>query len=607
MVRLSIQRPVAVAMAYTAVALLGLFAWRNIPIELLPDTQLPRLTVEATWRGASPETVEAFLTSPLEGTIQQVAGVERITSESREDNGIGRADIDVEFNRDTDMDFVRLELSERLSALEDELPPAVTDVRVSPYVPEEFQDQNRPFLLYRFTGPYTLEALQRHLEDVVIPEIAQVEGVGLAIASGGRERRLEIRVDEDAALALGLSPWQVLQAVGELDLVQEAGVVREGTAERTVTIVNRPQGAQDVRDAVLTSAGGTVVRIRDVATVTDTYEEARRYERVNGQAAVTLRVLKELGANTVRVAEAVKARMDELERLSPFDSRFILEADESEEIERQLTDLRTRALAAAGVIFVVLLVFLRSFRSAGLIFATIAFSVLISLNLIYFSGLTLNLLTLMGLALGFGLIVDNSIVVLENVYRRWQGGEGAATAAERGAVEVALPILASTATTLIVFVPFVYLQGELRVFYVPLAVVVGLTLLASLFVAFTFIPSLSARWLARGRRRGEGRTAFGGGASQTSGTSRTSASGDGHRRREPLYVRFYRAMVGFTLARPVVAIVVTVACFGGSAWLFDQHVTRGVVWGGGGSGRTYISIIVRLPRGSNLERTDQLV
>ncbi|MDT8341627.1 MAG: efflux RND transporter permease subunit, partial [Longimicrobiales bacterium] len=485
MIRLSIRRPVAVTMTYAAVALLGVAAWRNIPIELLPETQLPRLTVSGSWRGASPETVEAFLTSPLEGAVQQVAGVETITSVSQEVNGVGTATVTVEFNRGTDMDFARLELSERLSALEEDLPPGVRDVTVSPYIPEEFQDRNRAFLLYRFTGPYTLEALHRHLEDVVVPEVSQIEGVALAQVFGGRERRLSVRVEETRLRALGLTAFQVWQAIGELDLVREAGIVREDEAERTVTIVNRPGSAADVRAAILATVNGTPVRVSDVATVTDTYEEPRLYERVNGRPAVTLRLLKEAGANTVRAADAVKARMAELERLSPYGARFILEEDESEDIRRQLTDLRLRAIAAAVVIFGVLLLFLRSLRSAGLIFATIAFSVLISLNLIYFGGLTLNLLTLMGLAMGFGLVVDNSIVVLENIYRRWQSGEAAGEAAERGARDVVLPILASTATTLIVFVPFVYLQGELRVFYVPLAVVVGLTLLASIFVAFT--------------------------------------------------------------------------------------------------------------------------
>ncbi|WP_405284668.1 efflux RND transporter permease subunit [Gaopeijia maritima] len=596
MIRLSIRRPVAVAMTYSAVALLGLFSWQNIPIEFLPDTELPRLTVNASWRGSSPETVEAFLTSPLEAAIQQVQGVDSIMSDSSE----GQASISVVFDRDVDMDFVRLELSERLSSLDEDLPPGVQNVVVQPYVPREFQDQRRPFLSYSFTGPYLLEALHRHLEEVVAPELSQIDGVAVTRVFGGRERRIEIRVDEEEIRSLGLNPFSVYQRIQELDMVQEAGVIRDDAGERTVTIVNRPQSADDIRRAPLRAIGGTVVTVGDVASVHDTFGEPTRLERIDGRPSVTMSLTKERGSNTVRTADEVKARLAELEALSPYGSEFILEYDESEEVRRQLTDLRVRAGVAAVVIFAVLLLFLGSFRSAGLVFATIAFSVLISLNLIYFGGLTLNLLTLMGLAMGFGLIVDNSIVVLENIYRRWQRGESPSEASEVGAREVVLPILASTATTLIVFVPFVYLQGELRVFYVPLAIVVALTLLASLFVAFSFIPSISARIL-RGPRPTFHLPGVGGGAG--AGAAGVAAAP----RRAPLYQRFYSTLIGFTLLHPWVAIFVTLSALAGSGYLFDKYVTTGVVWGGGGSQRTYISIAISLPRGSNLERTNGLV
>jgi HAE1 family hydrophobic/amphiphilic exporter-1 len=583
----SLKRPVAVAMAYTAVALLGVAAWRNIPIEMLPDRNLPQLTVNGSWHGASPETTEAFLTAPLEAAIQQVRGVEKILSESYEEQGVGRADITVEFQRDTDMEFARLDLSERIATLEEDLPEGVDRVTVSPYVPDEFEEQNRPFLQYTFTGPYTLEGLRLHLDEVVQPELGQVEGVANVIVYGGRERRLEIELDQEEIGALGLDPATVRRKIEELDLVREAGVIREGDRERTITIVNRPRNAEEVRAAVITSAGQTPVRVADVADVHDTFDEPRELHRINGDAAVGFVVLKDVGVNTVRVAAAVRERLAELERLSPLGSEFVLVYDQSEDIERQLTDLRTRAGFSAIVIFFVLLAFLRSFRSAALIFTTIAFSVLIALNLIYFGGLTLNLLTLMGLAMGFGLIVDNSIVVLENVYRRWQGGEEAASAAEGGAKEVVLPILASTATTLIVFVPFVYLQGELRVYYVPLAIVVALTLVASLFVAFTFIPALSARLLAVGTR-----------ASEKEG---------GRVRRPPIYVRFYSDVVAYAVRFPWVAMTLVAVIFGGSYYLFDRYVSTWAYWGGRGDGRTYIDVRITLPRGSNLERSNQLM
>ena len=595
MIRVSIRRPVAVAMVYFALALLGVAAWRNIPIELLPNTELPRLTVEATWPGASPETIEAFLTSPLESEIQQVPGVEEIISESFEQQGVGRARIEVEFSLDTDMDFARLELSERLAILEDELPPGVGAVLVQPYVPEAFADQaGASILRYTFTGPYTIEGLRAHLDDVVIPELSQVEGVSVIRAMGGRERLIRVELDEEQILALELTPLEVSRRIGDLDLVREAGQIREGGREWTLTVQNRPASAMELQDAVLLSRGGELIRVRDVAVIRDTFEDAYFFYRIDGRPAVAFEVFKELGSNTVRVADRVKEAVARVDGRSPAGSRMILDDDQSEDIRRQLTDLRSRAIIAAVVIFLVLLIFLRSFRSAGLVFATIAFSILIALNLIYFGGLSLNLLTLMGLAMGFGLIVDNSIVVLENVYRRWQGGAEPREASELGAREVVLPILASTLTTLIVFVPFVYLQGELRVYYVPLAIVVALTLIASLFVAFSFIPGVASRVFAG--RVGAGETGGAGGI-------RGEVNPD---RRDPLYVEFYRGLVGLTLRAPWIAVLFALGSLAGSGYLFDKYVTRGVIWGGSWGTETYISIQIQLPRGSGLERTDEL-
>jgi HAE1 family hydrophobic/amphiphilic exporter-1 len=587
-IRFSIRRPVTVAMVYLALAVLGVASWNNIPVELYPDTELPRLTVTGDWPGASPETVEAFLTSPIESEIQKIEGVEKVTSESYHEMGRGRSRIEVEFARRADMDFVRLDLSERIAALEDQLPAGAGRVRVEPYVPREFQEQERPFMRYTFTGPHTDEALRRHLDDEVEPELSRVTGVALMESYGGRDRLVEVELDEDRINALGLSAVEVGELVEGLDLVREAGAVRSGDLEWAVTIQNRPASVQEIRDAVLTVSGGRLIRIADVADVRDTFEEATRYYRINGRPAVQFTLAKQIRSNTVRVAGRVRDAVALVQRRTLPGARFILDEDQSEQIERQLTDLRYRALVAAVVIFGVLLLFLGSFRSAGVVFATIAFSVLIALNLVYFGGLTLNLLTLMGLAMGFGLIVDNSIVVLENVYRRWQGGEEGVTAAEDGARQVVLPILASTATTLIVFVPFVYLQGDLRIFYVPLAVVVGLTLVASLFVAFSFIPAAAARLLGRNDE------------ASSEGGDRTAWE------HSALYVRFYSAVVGWTLTHPWATVVVAVLAFGGSWYLFDSNVTRGVVWGGVWGQDTYISVQIRLPRGSDLERSDEL-
>lgn len=611
MIRMSIRRPVAVAMGYFAVALLGVAAWRNLPVELLPDTQLPRLTVRGDWPGASPETVEAFLTSPVEAAIQLIRGVEKVTSVSRE----GMAEINVEFDRETDMDFARLDLSERLATLEEtELPAGVRRVVVEPYVPEEFQDLNRSFLEYTFTGPRTLESLREHLDDVVVPELTRVEGVAVVRARGGRERLLEVELDRERMAALGVSAPQVASKLLDLDLVREAGSVRAGDREWTVTIRNRPGSAQDIRNAIVSGAGGRVVRVSDVAVVRDTYEDVRNHYRINGRPAVSLSLYKQIGTNTVRVADRVKERMSVVERDIPPNTRFILDRDESRDIRRQLSDLRNRAAVSVVVIFGVLFLFLRSFRSAVVVFATIAFSILIALNLIYFTGLSLNIMTLMGLAMGFGLIVDNSIVVLENVYRRWQSGEDAEDAIQKGTSQVVLPIMAATATTLIVFVPFVYMQDELRVFYLPLAIVVVLTLMASLAVAFSFIPALVRKLLPlRAQPAFAEEAVYAEGAVHSEGAvhpeAAVHAEGAVHPQaatRPPLYERFYRGLVVRTLRWPWVTVVIGLAALGGSYYLWDEYVTKGRVWGGGWGNETYISIQIRLPRGSDIERTDQL-
>lgn len=577
MIKTSYRRPVAIAMVYISVALLGLRAWQDIPIERHPDVSLPQLNINATWPGASPETMEAFLTSPVEASVQLVGGVERIVSQSSE----GSASITAEFTRDTDMDFARLDLSERLRAFEEtDLPPGAR-VTVRDYVPVEYRRTS--LLQYTFTGALTLGALREHLDEVVVPELSRVEGVAVVQVSGGRERILEVEINKESAASLGVSAGEVTNALRRLDLRGVAGAVREGDNEWTVTIHNRPASAQDVRNAIVRNDPDKVVRISNVATVRDTWEDVTSYYRINSRPAVSMSVVKEAGANAVRVVDAVKERMEVVEARNPPNTRFILDRDGSELIRKEMSDMRSRVFVAAMVIFAVLLIFLRSVRPAVMVFATIAFSVLIALNFIYFAGYTLNQLTLVGLAMGFGLVVDNSIVVLENIYRRWQQGRSREDATLRGASNVVLPIIAATGTNLIVLVPFVYLQDELRLYYLPLAIAVGLSLVGSLLVAFSFIPALAGKLLPE-RQHGDARIA---GA------------------RPPLYERFYRGLVTGTLRWPWLTLSVPIAALIASGYIFNKEVDRGFRWGGLGGSDTYINISISLPDGTDIERTEE--
>jgi len=589
-IRTAIRRPVAVAMTYAVVASLGFLAWRNMPLELMPNTVLPQLTVRANLPGASPEVTEAFLTSPLEAAIQQVQAVDSITSVSTE----GAASIIVKFERDADMDFARLELSERLASLDDVLPDGVVPT-VSAYVPSEFQESQAALLTYVVTGPYTLEFQRAYLLDEVAEELRRLPGIDDVRVSGGRERVFNLVMDEAQARALGLSLAQVTQRIQQLERIKEAGHVAAGDGTlRTIAIRETVESTREILDTPLLTNQGRIVRVADVADAYETWEDPTSYHRIDANPAVTMQVYRANGTNAVDVAERVRTAMAGLEPRFPGGMRMELYRDQSEDIKKQLTDLRERAVISAIVVLLVLLLFLRNVRAALIVFTTVAFAVLITVNAIYFLGFSLNILTLMGLAMGFGLVVDNAIVVLENIFRHRKQGVPAIEAAERGATEVVLPILAATATTVIVVVPFVYLQGELRVYYVPLAVVVGISLVASLFVAFTFIPSLGSR-LFKGVKRVQP------GSGQAPG-------GVGAATEDTLLVRAYGGLIRGSVRYWWATLIIAMTMLGGSYYLFDRYVTRGRVWGGGiGAQRTYISISLRQARGTNLEDTDRFI
>jgi hydrophobic/amphiphilic exporter-1 (mainly G- bacteria), HAE1 family len=587
-IALAVRRPVAVTMAHLALGLLGVLAWRAIPVELLPDARHPRLSIQAYWAGASPETTEAFLTSPMEAAVQQVGGVKRITSISDEYRESGRARIEVEFNRGVDMDFARLELSERLQLLDAALPAAATRPRISEYVPPELRERTGAFMTYSVTGPHTLESLREHVDAVVEPALLQVDGVSAIRTSVGRRRLLEVELDEGRLLAAGLPTQHVWNRLSDLDIAGDAGQVRERGLLHAVAIREHARSPDDVRTLVLRSEGGIPLRLSDVGRVRDGFEDVGSHDRVDGFPALTFEVTRQTGSNAVRVADAVHARLAALESAHPSGVRLLLDRDESEEIRAQLNDLRARAMAAAVVILLVLLLFLHSLRSAALVLLSMGSALLIAINLLHLGGLTLNVLTLMGLAMGFGLIVDNAIVVTENVHRRRRQGEDAAAAAHRGASEVVLPILAATATTVAGLIPFVYLQGELRLHYVPLAAAVGLSLLASLPVAFTLIPAISGSLLR----------------DRTGSEALTPARGD--RDFRPAHVHFHGWLTGLTLRFPRATVLLAALALGGSWLLFDAHVERGARWSSWRSDRSFIDVLIRLPRGEELSRTDEL-
>ncbi|MCG8468485.1 MAG: efflux RND transporter permease subunit, partial [Gemmatimonadetes bacterium] len=584
MIDLAIRRPVATAAIYVALFALGAYSFRLIPVEDVPDVEFPRLTVTATWNGASPEALEAFVTAPLEAAIQQVGGVDSIKSESTANRrGAGSdARIEVSFERETRMEFARLELSERISAIRDELPPTVRPI-VSQYVPDEFAEETERFLVYTLTGPYTFARLGEIADEELAASLRGLEGVSAVEVQGADRREIAIELDRERLEALGLRPDEVRQRISELSAPRAPGSVELEGQQLAISVRTRALEVADIEDMIVLAPPSGPIRVRDLGRVRDQTEDPMFLWRIDGQPTISLRIFRQSGTNAIQVAERVRQHVAERARTLPGGVQLELLYDQSENIEAQLSDLRLRAIAAALVIFLVLMLFLRSLGAVLVVFATIGFSVLIAVNLLYTGGFSLNLLTLAGLAWGFGLVVDNGIVVLENVERHRRSGASPREAASAGARQVVLPVIAATLTTAIVLIPFVFLQGELRVYYLPLSFAVGFSILASLFVAFTFVPSLAAR-VARA-------------------PATPSAAGP---RREPLYIRAYRAVLELGLSRPLSVTLICLGSFYGSWHLFDEYVDKGRRWGGFGGDDTYIRIFIEFPRGAGLNRTDEL-
>jgi len=623
-IELSVRRPVATAALYVALLTLGLYSFRLIPIELLPEVEYPRLTVNAAWPGASPELLEAQVTAPLEEAAQQVEGVREVSSTSRTDpRGTGSsAEIDVEFARGTRMEFARLDLEERIAALHDALPPGVRPT-VDAYVPDEFSRQSRPFLSWNVRGPYTATHLAEAARDEIVPRLRSLDGVSDTRVSGGQRQIVSVELDPARLRDYGLAPAEVADRLNGLEEAQgrPAGSVVLAGQSLDLSIHARARNLADLGSLVLLPRASGSVRLRDVGRVRIEEEPARSYHRIDGQPTVSLIVTRQPGSNAIALADRVKASVDSLRGLLPPGASLEIDQDQSKDIRAQLSDLRLRALAAAAVIFLVLMLFLRSLGGVLTVFGTIAFSVLAAVNLLYLGGFSLNVLTLAGLAWGFGLVVDNGIVVLENVEHRREMGEGRLEAAIRGARQVVLPVVASTATTAVVLVPFLFLQGELRLYYVPLAFAVGFSIVASLFVAFTFVPSMAAR-LGGWRRRGSGaRSERGVGADTVDwdGSGMTppaaldpvvgglpASAGEPGRHPPPFYVRGYRALLSTALDHPFVVLLVCAGALWGSWRLFDANVTRGVTWDSYFGQRSYILVTIQFPRGAGLERTDAL-
>jgi multidrug efflux pump subunit AcrB len=472
---------------------------------------LPSLSITTRWNGASPQAVQRSITIPIENAVRNVHGVESVRSTSRS----GQSQVEVEFRREIDIDFARLELNEHLGSVRRDLPLGATQPQVVAHVPEELQTDD--FFTFSLESALSANELRDLAETWIIPRVLSIDGVADARVQGGARSLLKILLDRDKLELYGILADEVFFAVDQLDELAGAGAIRQHGLEKLVSLRD-PIDVERLRTAVVARRGGRNYRLGMLAEVREDHEDPAYYVRANNQNVVEVVVDKRSNANSVGVSRNLRSALPDVEAGLPFAASFHVDQDQGKDLEEKLYELVARSLAILALLFLLLAVSLREVRLTAIITASILFAIVISLSLFYFLRISVNFITISGLTVCFGMLLDNSILVLDSIHRRLESLERANEAQlsrraklkvametiVEGTREVQFPIFATTLTTMAAFVSFIFLTGRLSLYYVPLAIAVAIAMSASLFVAFCWIPVvLNSAWATPLVRRSE--------------------------------------------------------------------------------------------------------
>jgi HAE1 family hydrophobic/amphiphilic exporter-1 len=480
-VEFSLRRRVTVSMVAVALVLFGLVAFSRLSINLLPDLTYPSLTVETRLPGAAPAEVEALVSRPIEEVVGIVAGVNRLTSVSKP----GLSQVTLEFDWGRDMGFASIDVRQKLDLIR--LPR-----EASKPVIQRFDPANDPIVRLYVMGGESLYQLRYVAEEVLKKDLESTEGVAAIKVNGGFEEEIQVRIDEGKLALLGLSIQDVNQRLLRENVNQAGGSLYEEEARYLVRANNEFEGLDDIRETVIANDNGRRVKVQDVADVRRGHKQRDVVTRFGGEEAVELAMYKEGDANTVQTARAIHRRLGRVTGELPDGIEVVTGVDQSEFIQASIDEVLLNALLGGAIAIVVLLLFLKDPRTTLIIGVSIPISIIATFFLMYRTGTTLNIMSLGGLALGVGMLVDNAIVVLEAIFKHREAGKSALVAARDGASEVGRAVAASTLTTVAVFLPVVFLEGIAAQLFRDMALTVSFSLLASLAVALTLIPMLAA-------------------------------------------------------------------------------------------------------------------
>ncbi|MBT8491753.1 MAG: efflux RND transporter permease subunit [Deltaproteobacteria bacterium] len=486
---LSIRRPVFAVMMIAALVVVGLFGYPRIGVDLFPSVEFPIVTVTLTYPGADPGSMETKVADPVEEALNTMAGIRVMRSTSLENV----TQVIVEFELSVDGAQATQDVRDRVSSIMPSLPAGVE----APVI-QQFDVGAAPIMSVAVAGDVPIQELTKLADDVVKERLQRIGGVGSMTLVGGREREIQVLIDPAKLAGRGLTSEDLRNAIQGQNLELPAGRISEGQRELTVKTLGEVASVEEIANIIIPNLTGVIVRVGDVAQVVDGAEEARSWSSMNGVPAVALVIRKQSGSNTVAVAEEVRAEVEALRgRLNDRGVDISIPSDTSTFVKRSIEDVKFDLLFGGLLAVLIIMFFLHDFRATLISAVAIPTSVVATFGFIDVMGFTFNNMTMLGLTLSIGILIDDAIVVIENIYRHRAMGKDAMTAASEGTGEIGLAVLATTATIIAVFIPVAFMKGIVGRFFYQFGLTVSFSVAVSTLVSLTLTPMLSSRLLKR--------------------------------------------------------------------------------------------------------------
>lgn len=483
----SVERPVAISMLIAAIVFLGFFSLPNLGVSLMPNMSIPVAVISTSYMGAAPAEVESTISKPIESAVGSVAGVKEISSRSYSGSSL----VIVQFNYGTDLDDKVNDLRDKLDQVRGSLP----DGAGSPTI-MKMDPNSQSIMTYSLSGA-SLTKLKEVAENTVQPALERIDGVSSVSISGGKEREIQIRLNQDKMDAYGLTVAQISQAISGDDITGTAGTIYKGSRELYIRVMNEFKSLNDIKNVQISVPGstGNYVSLAEIADVRDDFAKDSTITYVDGKSSLTLEVMKTSDGNTVQVAKKVREEAASLAgSLSAVISMEVV-TDTSTTINDTISSVEEHGLLGAVLAVIILFLFLRSVRSTLVVAISLPIALIGTFMVMYFADQTINMLSLGGLMLGLGSLVDFAIVVLESIYRKRQEGFDIVEAAKVGTAEVGTAVMASAASQIVVFLPVVFTSGIASMIFTPLALTVSFSHACALFAALTLVPMMASKLL----------------------------------------------------------------------------------------------------------------